>query len=79
MPTTKPPILEVLHIIRKNSKFGGFAVGAKTQIKGFADVLQAVIDNYDSIVLNIFIRFVYKSITLPAHILLIYFQCDQTV
>ena len=31
------------------------------------------------IVLNIFNKFVYKSITLHAHILVIYFQSDQTV
>ena len=34
---------------------------------------------FNPIVLNIFNRFVYKSITLSAHILVIYFQSDQTL
>ena len=34
---------------------------------------------FNPIVLNIFNRFVYKSMTLPAYILVIYFQSDQRV
>ena len=35
--------------------------------------------SFNPIVLKIFDRFEYKSITLPDHILVIYFQNDQTV